>query len=72
MWLASLFPPPPPHSPAAAQITLSSVKLYLSLSEVDCYCALWNEILLQSLNAFYASKTVCILLKINLPALYVT
>jgi len=28
-----------PHSPAIAQITLSSVNLCLSLSEVECFCA---------------------------------
>jgi hypothetical protein len=37
------------------QITLSSVKLYFSLSEGDCFYALWNETLIQSLSVFYAS-----------------
>jgi hypothetical protein len=43
------------HSPAIAQITLSSVELCLSLSEVVCSRALWNKTLLQSFNVFYAS-----------------
>jgi hypothetical protein len=38
------------HFPVLAQITLSSVRLSLSLSEVDCFCALLNENLLQSFN----------------------
>jgi hypothetical protein len=32
-----------PHSPAVVQITLSSAKLCLSLSEADSFGALWNE-----------------------------
>jgi hypothetical protein len=28
----------------------------LVLCEVDCFCALWNEIFLQSFNVFYTSK----------------
>jgi hypothetical protein len=52
------------HSPAITQITLSSVKLCLSLSELACFHALWNEPLLQSLHVFYASKK-CILLKMH-------
>jgi len=32
-----------PHSAAVTQITASSVKFCLSLSEVDCFCALWSE-----------------------------
>jgi len=36
------------------QITLSSVKLSLSLSQMDCFRAAWNEALLQSLNTLYA------------------
>jgi hypothetical protein len=31
-----------PHSPAIAQTTVSSTKLYLSLHEVHCFCPLWN------------------------------
>jgi hypothetical protein len=45
-----------PHSPATAQITLSSVKLCLSLSEVYCFHALWDEAVLQSFNVLYASE----------------
>jgi len=43
------------HSPAIVQITLSSVKLHLSLSEVNCLNAVWNETLLPSINTFCAS-----------------
>ena len=50
-WLAGY-----PHSPAIAQITLSSVKLRLSLSQFDCFCSLWHETLLRSLNTFYTCK----------------
>ena len=35
-----------PNSPAVVQAILSSAKLCLSLNEVDCFCALWNETLL--------------------------
>jgi len=35
-----------PHSPAIAQITLSSVNLCLSLWEVECFCAWQNKIFL--------------------------
>jgi hypothetical protein len=45
-----------PYGTGIVQSTLSSVKLCLSLSEVNCFHALWNEILLQSLNVCYASK----------------
>jgi len=31
------------HSPTVSQITLSSVSLFLSLSEVDCFHDLWND-----------------------------
>lgn len=40
------------------------------LNEVDCFHALWNVILLQSLNVQSASKIVCILLKINCNVLH--
>lgn len=44
------------HFPAIVLITLSSVSICHSLSEVDCFGVLWNETLLQSFNIFYASK----------------
>lgn len=54
MWLARRFA----HGSATAQVTRSSVKLYLSPSKVDCFRALWNGIFLQicicaSKNGFY-------------------
>lgn len=42
--------------PAIAQVTVSSVKLFLSLSEADWFHTVWNQILLQSCNVFYPSK----------------
>jgi hypothetical protein len=45
-----------PHSPAFAQITLSSLKLYLSLRQVHCFCALGNDSILQLFNILYASR----------------
>jgi hypothetical protein len=54
-----------PQFPALAEITLSSVMLQLSISDVDCFCALWNETLLPSFKAFDVSKK-CVLLKINI------
>jgi hypothetical protein len=54
-----------PYFTALAQITLSSVMLCLSLSDVDCFYALWNETVLPSFKAFDVSKK-CILLKINI------
>ena len=48
---------------AIAQITLSPVKLCVSLSEVDCFRALLNDTLLQTCNVCDVSKGVCILLK---------
>jgi hypothetical protein len=40
-----LFPTPPPPPPTTVQTALSSVKLRLSLCEVDGFHALWNETL---------------------------
>jgi hypothetical protein len=51
---------------AVTQIVLSSVKLSLSLSQVDCFHASWDGTLLQSLMYFVLPKYHCILLKINL------
>jgi hypothetical protein len=50
-----------PHSSAIVQITLSSVSICLSLSEVDCCHALCNGTCLQICNVFYASKKVFVL-----------
>ena len=41
---------------AVMPVTVSPVKLYPSLSMVECFCALWNETLVQLFIAFYASK----------------
>jgi hypothetical protein len=49
------------YSPAIAQIALSKA---LSLSELDYFCTLHNETLLQPFNVFYESKQR-ILLKTN-------
>ena len=59
-----------PHSPTIAQITLSSVNLSLSLSEVDCFHALHNKTLLQSFNDFMLPKQVCTSFKINVHTLH--
>lgn len=48
--------------PCFCSVTLSSAQLCLSLSVVDCYCTLWNEILIRLFNVSYASS-VDILLK---------
>lgn len=43
--------------------------LCLSQSDVGCFCALWNEIVLPSFKVFDVSKK-CIILKINIQCLY--
>jgi hypothetical protein len=58
----------PPHSYYCKQ--LSSVKLHLPLSEVNCFYASCNKILLQPMNAFHVTKKVSIL-KINSDAFHV-
>jgi hypothetical protein len=58
------------YSPAIAQITISSFKLYVSLNEVDFFRAVWNETLLLTLMQFMPAKRACILLKINFRAYY--
>jgi len=58
-----------PHSPAIAQITPSSPKIFLPFSEGNCFCTLWNETLFQSLNVFHATEN-CIPCKINYHAPY--
>jgi hypothetical protein len=54
-WLASRCP--------SVQSTPSTVRLCLSLSVVDCFCALWSEMLLQSYSLL--SEIFCILLKVT-------
>jgi hypothetical protein len=54
------------HSPAIAQITLSSYKLYLLFSETDCFHVLWIVTLLQIFNAFYAPRKYLYCIKIKL------
>ena len=46
------------HYPAIEQVSLSTVKLCLSLSGDVCFCILWSETLLQLCNVFYAAKNV--------------
>jgi hypothetical protein len=48
------------HTLAVTHITLSSVKLCISLSEVDYIRALWNETLLQSCNVCYGFICICV------------
>jgi hypothetical protein len=59
-----------PHCPVIVQITLSSVKLCLSLSGVDCRQELLNETFLQLSNVFQASKECFSLFRIMFYALY--
>ena len=47
------------NSTGIVQITLSSVSLFLSLSEVDHCCSVWNLTPWDSCDIFYASK-VCL------------
>ena len=56
------------HTPAIVQITFSSVKLHISLCEADCFNNLCNEALLQLFNVCYASRIVCVFMKINFHA----
>ena len=48
------------HCPATARITLS---------DVDCFRALWNETVLQALSLLYASIVVCVLYKNEIPSM---
>jgi hypothetical protein len=43
----------PPHWHTIVPVTLSSVKLCLSLSTLDCSCVSWNENLLQACHVPY-------------------
>ena len=56
-----------PHTPAIVQITLSSFKLHLSLCEGDCFNNSCNKTL-KWFQVCYASRIVCVFMKINFPA----
>lgn len=56
-----------PHSSAIVHNTHSLVKLHLSLSEVVCFCASWNETLLMSHDVLYASVNCLYIIKNELP-----
>jgi hypothetical protein len=58
------------HSPAIRQITLSSITLFLSESEVDCFHGLGEETLLQSFQVFYAPKKCLYFIKKKPVVLY--
>jgi hypothetical protein len=58
-------------TPLLLHRSLSSVRLYHSVSAVGCFCALWPETLLQALRYFVLPKRVCSLLKIDIRATYV-
>ena len=51
------------------KIILGSVKLCLSLSEDDCFCALQNETIPESFNAVYISKNYLYFIKNKHPCL---
>jgi hypothetical protein len=57
-----------PHSPAFAQITLISFKLFLSLIVVHYSHALWNVALLQSFTLLCYQKVSIFLLKMDICA----
>jgi hypothetical protein len=63
-WLASWLP----QSPNTAQIVVSLVRLFLSLSEVDRFCDLWIRHTFSHFKNFMLPKSACILLKTNLHA----
>jgi hypothetical protein len=65
-WLAIRFR----HSLAFAQVTLSSVRLCISLRECDWFSALGNEIMLQVFYAFNFSKNTFIVVKIKCNVFY--
>ena len=46
------------HSSAIVQITLRSVKFWLSFSQADCFGDLWNETFLLSCNVSYAFEII--------------
>jgi hypothetical protein len=69
-WLCLQFPIVAPHFPALAQITLSSVRLSLSLSEVDCSCVLLNENLFQPFNCILCFQKLLDFIENNFHASY--
>lgn len=52
-----------PHSPAIARITLSSMKLCISVIYFKCFRVLRNETLFWWFNVYCASISACIVLK---------
>ena len=58
------------QSPATVQVTLSTGKLRLSLSDVACFPVSWNETLFQNSMRFVPPKRVYSLLNVTLNALY--
>jgi len=57
-----------PQPTAVEQLTLSSVKLYFSLSVGDCFYALWNETC--SIISVLCVSTKCLLLKNKRPCFF--
>ena len=55
----------PPHSPAVAQITLSSVKHFLSLNDVDCYRVTCSDVTPHIFDIFHAFKVILYFITIN-------
>jgi hypothetical protein len=58
-WLANFHP-----LLVIVQISLSSFKLFLSLSVVNCSCVLWNAVLLQLFTLLCCQKVFIFLLKL--------
>ena len=58
------------HFLAIAQITLSSVSLYLAVSEADCLCTLLHKTSLAPLNAVYDSKKCLYFFKYKLSLIF--
>jgi hypothetical protein len=58
-----------PHSPATAEITLTSAKLYVLPQEVDFFHVLKNEIFLEQFNVFCASRKCLYFIKNKLSSL---
>ena len=67
MWLESQLPPF-----LLLRRALSSLKLCLSLSEVDCFQTIWNHIRLQSCNVFSPSKKYLYFIKSKLVCFFFT
>jgi hypothetical protein len=49
--------------PAVAQLQSSQALSFISVSEFDCFCALWIGTVLQPFNQFYASEKAIITLQ---------